>query len=149
MCPVEAVFYTGASGLLLLMLSSLCYQRGILTALRGAKSFQVPAPTDARVKTGARGQLGAAVSIIGQASLRLALTPLGQLHSQVLRNGHVLPWIALCSFPFTVSITKYCCVSTIFTSNMKFHYIYIYITYFTKVYLMSLVINGKSVGESS
>lgn len=63
--PVEKVSHTGASGLLPFSLSSLCYQRGILTTLSGSKSFQVPALTDAKVKSGARGQLGAAVSITG------------------------------------------------------------------------------------
>lgn len=90
--PVEKVSHTGASGLLLFLLSSLCYQRGILTALSGSKSFQVPAQIDARVKIGARGQLGAAVSITGQASLRLALAPAGQLHTQVLRDDQRKHW---------------------------------------------------------
>lgn len=90
--PVQEVSHTGASGLLLFTLSSLCYQRGILIALSGSKSFQVPALTYAKVKNGARGQLGAAVSITGQASLRLALAPAAQLHTQVLRNDQRNHW---------------------------------------------------------
>lgn len=42
----KEVSHTGASGLPLFMLRSLCYQRGMLTTIRGSTFFQGPAPAD-------------------------------------------------------------------------------------------------------
>lgn len=64
--PAKEDSHTGASELPLFVLRSLCYQRGMLTALGGSKG---PAPADTSQKWG-RTTVEAAVSPRVQGSLR-------------------------------------------------------------------------------